>query len=120
MRFGTWAESMASSRTATVASTALNTAECVGGTCAANAFRLPAMTPISPSYDLTNLSIPSSSSTRVTSSRSTPPATSRRMTSRAAPASSESVVRTFPWSSNSRRVAGGIVLIVSGPISEST
>ena len=120
MRLGSPVRSMVLSRRATPASTTGNTAECPGGACAASALRLPAITPIRASYDFANLSIPSSSSTRVTSSMSTPPAASRLMTARASPASSLSVVRTVPWSSNNWSVAGGIVLMVSAPMSEST
>ena len=62
---------------ATAASTTGNTAEWPGGAWAASAWRLVRITPSSASNDLANFSMPSSSSTRVTSARSTPPAASR-------------------------------------------
>ena len=61
---------------------ARNTAECLGGAWAPSTLRFVPITPSSVSNDLANFSIPSSSSARVTSAKSMPPAASRSMTGR--------------------------------------
>ncbi len=74
----------------------------------------------SSSNDFAKLATPSSSSTRATSARSMPRSASFLSVRCASPGSASTVRAIVPWSKNASIVWSGIVLTVSGPISQST